>query len=609
MTWFAALAVVVGLLSTLPWVTVAGLVVLATQAVLPRSPVLLFWPIGLVAVVVASYGGFWVYWWRRPSGITDAWPTVTFLVIAVVSLVVIVVRRPRERPSVSWLDRMTFVVTALPAVFVMQFGARQSVNSPLEFLGNFMYGGDHSLHANIAFKFTHWAQNHDFPSPFQVYNYPSGLHFFGANVSELNGRGGYSPAGRVFIEMGRLNWVLLAAFIQLAMTVMVGKPSVNRIFRVLSAIAVLVLMAGVPNFVFQLFWAGFMTSLGISVVLLGLFAVLFWQLTGELVSSRVEKVCLLIMFTYAAAITYQPYAVIPLALLAGELARYALGKLPGSARSTHLGIRLLGRTPFIIGCMGGVVPLIVYFLRGAESPSLKSLLLSGATMNVKPELAFVVGAAGIVGAFQVGRMRSRAVTGSLVTAALASTWVFTASLVWIVGKTGGLSVQTQPYYTQKAMWLLLMVSAPMVAAAVLHMVAPAIARAGRESLLLRLSTPVFIALIPWSLSYQVDSGLLNIRNPRMSWFTPSYVEKAKAGEWSVAFTQEDPLGSHIANLALHLVSQLRVAPEFSLNADPAAACAWISTNPVRRVYTTPVGYETLVANGCPIDDVRYIYSG
>ncbi len=582
---------------------------LATQAVLPGASVVTYWPLGLVTLVVAQYGAFLVYWKRQPPGLDRGWATAAFGMVGLILLVIAWVRRPCEKAQPDWRGSVLRVAGAMPALYILQFAARQSLNSVNQFVGNFMYGGDHSTHAELAFKFTRWSMDHDFTSPFQIYVYPSGLHFLGANISVTKGTAGLTPAGRTYLEIGRLNWLLFAAFVQLAVTALLMVSRSNRIFRLASAFACLIVLAGIPNFVFHLYLAGFLTSLGVAIVLLGLFVVFADpESAGRPQLRSREQVLLLAIALVGAAITYQPYALLPLGLLLGVIVRSVANFLrrTGDEKSTNQTSR--GRSLVGASTIGaGLVPIAVYFVRGSESPSIRSLLVGGATMSVKPELAFGVGLVAVIGLWQLARARRHhGYRNEGAVTLISALWIFTASLVWIVGKTGGIPVQSQPYYTQKAMWTLLVTTAPVAMGSALALISAAFAMNPRVVLPIRLAIPLFISILPWSLSYQVDSGLGNIRSPRVQWFVEGFLQRSKTGESSIAIEPDDPQGSHIANLALRLTSNVHLPVEMSLNINVVDVCDFVREKSVDRVYTSRVGHQFLVESGCPVIGVDYV---
>jgi len=173
-------------------------------------------------------------------------------------------------------------------------------------------------------------------------------------------------------------------------------------------------------------------------------------------------------------------------------------------------------------------------------------------------------------------------------------------------RVGRFPFQALPYYTQKAMWLLLMTTAPLALGTGITLVAIAISRKKRALIALSCAVPVGIALLPWALGFSPDAGLTNIRNPRVQWFVAAYLHQTELNERSVAFNPDDRIGSHVANLALRLVSSHTMPPELSLQADPPSVCHWISTNQVDRVYTSEIGRGDLTKAGCSDQGIEYL---
>lgn len=582
------------------WLVMVALSCLATLAVVRKANVLLYWPIGLLIVMVSMYGAYWWQWFGTRVGVDFNSAQVLFIILTVLFTTVAVMRVVLHRDVVV-IPRITriatvAIMTALPVVLIYLVTVRWG-DEPVRLISAHLAGGDHGAHNEIVHRLLKASEDVSYASPLQMYTYPQAIHFMIANLVAFTQSTSTLPLLAQEYAMGAwVEWVQFAAFCQLSIVVFMKGVRGSGLRRALFLPPLIFVFATMDNFVMHLLWSGFTTSLGITWILLGFLAVSDrWQFKDSLRQSWAGFV-VLAFFAYASWIVYQPYAVTFIALAGLFFVRIS---------ATHQRLaRLLGplalileRPVVIVLAVMGAVFISLIGVLGSNSPAVVSLLLDGATY--KPYFYTVLFWAflAMAGHWILSRDAGDNVDQDGQIKFLFVHFGFVSGMILTVMWAGSFGLLEQPYYTQKMLWVLLFVSIPPALAAgftwleKLDMQWPAEKRRGLIAVLC-----VAILFTPL---VQGRAPINATRKPSVDWFAKAMtVEVQDEAYRAVAFSWTDQLGSHVSNLALRATSNLVMPVDVALSNNTFLACRFINENDATVIYAPTHGRTALILSGC-----------
>jgi hypothetical protein len=597
-----------GLGQAIHWLLFIALTCIATTGVMKRTNILLYWPAGLLLVIVLMYGGYWVQWVGTPTGVDHESANLLFRTLIVLLSLLAVVRTifEREQIVISSVARMFTVVVmvALPVVLITLVSMRWS-NDPVRIISGHLSGGDHGAHNEIIHHLLRQSNKVTFASPLQMYTYPQAVHFVIANLIAVTSQTSKLPLLAQEYAMGAwFEWLQFAAFCQMAIVVFMKTARGSGIRRILYLPAILFAFAAMDNFVVHLLWSGFTTSLAITWILM-LFVAVSDQFVQWSCSGRVRySVVTLLVFAYAGWITYQPYAAIFLALL-GLVLLHTVTDRTTTPKGVVLVIETLRRPLVQVSLMAALIVMALIGILGKTSPAVRSLMLDGSTY--RPYLYTVLLWAFLAMALSWMPLPHSNETNRILSSFQFLHFGFVLGMASTVVIAGNFDYFNQPYYVQKMLWILLFVSVP---------VALSFGFTWFEkfqitwNVNMRVGT-TFVVLVALFLTPLVQGRLPVKATQKINvvWFAKAMVNHYDDIEnRQVAFSWTERLGSHLSNLALHSSSDLVMPVETGISGNAFLACAFMNENKASLVYTTPNGRAEMVASGCD-PDITYVESG
>lgn len=586
-------------------VALLSLAALGALAVAPRLNPLLYWPVGLMAVVTVGYGGYVALWWAGGGAVDPTFSRIFFWVLAGVFGAVAAVRGARlpVRSGWSWLSIIVAVMScAAPVALVVMATARRE-SAPLDMFSGYLSGGDHGLHNEIIHNMLWWSSSPAMESPISLYTYPRGLHFIVANVVSLTSNG--DTSGTLIQEYVAGAWfefIQLAAFVQLATVTYVNWARQGRLVRAVFLPPIYLGFAAVPFFVPHLLWSGFMTSTGMAWGLLVPIALWVGLRQGDGSSHHATTMVWawvsLLVFSW---IVYQPY-VIPV-FVAGSmwLLLFSLRRRADGIVSRMIGTLQAYPVASVIA-LSASASLLPYFVLGRDSPGISSLFLDGATStaSLTTVILWTVVALGVArGTRDEGRETPRLVLASLVGFTLAMT-----AVVFFAGDDG---IFSMPYYIQKMYWIVWYTSVPLTLGVLMSWAADH-ESLGRGAVRIGRLTALWlaVAMVPFVQGRVPNSVTSHIR---VEWFAQGVSSvDPKDTQRNGAFSMIDPLGSHLSTLALRSASSYVLPPDVALSGNPYLACREYVKAGIETIYTAGNGRAELYEGGCP-QNVRFVENG
>lgn len=594
------------------WVVLLCVSGVATLALVPHRNPLLYWPVGLLGVLVASYVGYWVHWFAGSGGVSTA--TSQWLFAVVLSFFTIVAamrgllgkRALNPYPIGTAISGMMMAV--LPVVLIVIVTLRWG-NDPARLIAGFVAGGDHNAHNKITHDLLAWSSTAAISSPFQIYSYPNGIHFLIANLIGISSTG--SNVSTLVQELRMGAWfetVQLAAYLQLAVVIFMQGARKGFSTRLLLLPPLFFAFASMDSFVGHLFWSGFTTSLGMTWILLVPFVVgdrMVLTHTRSIASWSWVGWCILL--AYASWIVYQPYAILFLAPATFVVFWMFMRKTKVASTAVN---RWGYQSLTVVGISAAVfiAAMTPYLLQGISSPAVSSLLLDGASSR---PYFYTVALWAVVALWGL-MMRSSRNTNALSSAALrlshlSGLIVLTASMILIVTRESDYGILTQPYYTQKMLWIVLFVSVPVALSAVFSQVELYFQQRTRRERTGYLAVAMCcLLLVPLVMGRAPRAALTH---GSIDWFAQGLMANVQApGDRTMAFSLGDVLGSHVSNLALRSFSGVTVPVEIGLSANTFLACRFINREDIQLLYTTGNGVAEMFGSGCDTE-LKYVVDG
>ena len=587
-----------------------SVVILGTLAFSPRLNPLVFWPVGLFVATTVGYTSYIVYWISDTPGINENFAHAHFVSVlsffGAFSLFRIVSDKQGRAPlSPNFRGISASLLSAALPLTLLWVGTSRFSSESLSLFSGYMSGGDHGLHNEIVHNLLSWSRHPSSENPFTLYTYPKGLHFL---VALFVATGSSSSVRATLIQEyltgAWFEYVQLAAYVQLAIAILVFWRPEMRVRRAIFIAPILLSLASMDHFVGHLFWSGFTTSTGITWAFL--IPVALWVVRRPMLDvgfTRSERVGCWILLLLFSWIVYQPYLIVVATTGLAILAVAILGKF--KLETTFLPFSNKGLEPlvaFLVALVGAVVP---YFVLGADSAAVRSLLLDGSTWRASiATVSLWTGAAVLFSTVDSRKTPSNGNFPAIVVSSLLGFTAGMASVVFFLGRNG---LFDMPYYIQKMYWVVLYVSVPIALGAGLTWVLGLRALSpghGRTARLVPLwMLMVLVPMLQGRTPHEATTHL------SVDWFAHGVFEMAPSDGVAVgAFSMRDRLGSHMSNLALRSASTSVLPPDVAISGNPYLACSALNKADVRTVYTTPNGGRELLESGCN-PEMKFVEDG
>ena len=597
-----------GLTSGSHWLVLVSLSFLATSAILPNANPILYWPIGLLGIIVSSFGGYCFLWLTNSGGVDLYFSRSMFAILVVGFSCVAIMRLWLKNYSAIKIMTLKPIVTtimvSLPVILVV-IVTHRFFDNPTNLISGFIAGGDHNAHNQVTHNLLAWSGSAAIESPLNLYSYPKGLHFLIANLIAIAGNSETVPLLVQELRMGAwFEWVQLAAFCQLAILCVMKGARGSGIKGAILLAPIFFVFASMDNFVGHLFWSGFTTSLGITWLFLIPFALPMVFETQRKASEVFPVQFLWFLFLGIGAwLMYQPYAVVFAAVGVSTLCiRPFTRSLKHPLSRFGITQYVLPSTLVVILVLGIVLGLFLFL--GRDSSAATSLLLDGVT--TRPFFYTVCMWALLAVVFlrlETFTDRDNTFTSSSVFLGLIS---FTFAMMLIVLRTSDFGFTNQPYYVQKMLWVILYVSIPIVIGGVLTYFEQFLLTRSDGHLSFYATAVCVLLLTPLVMGRYPTAAF---RHGSVDWFAKGISSTFEDVEnRKVAFSANDRLGSHLSNLALRSTSNLIMPVGIGISGNAYLACAFMNHNSASLVYTTPNGRAEMVMSGCS-PDITYIEDG
>jgi hypothetical protein len=438
-----------------------------------------------------------------------------------------------------------------------------------------------------------------------MYSYPKGLHFLIANLIAISGNHETIPLLVQELRMGAwFEWVQLAAFFQLAILCVMKGARGSGIKRAILLAPIFFVFASMDNFVNHLFWSGFTTSLGITWLFLIPFALPMVFETQRKASEVFPMRFLWFLFLGIGAwLMYQPYAVVFAAVGVTTLGIRPMTRILKQPLS-RFGVSEYVLPATLVVFLVSAIVFGLYLFLGRDSSVVTSLLLDGAT--TRPFFYTVCMWALLAVVFlrsETSTDRDNTFTSSSVFLGLIA---FTFAMMLIVLRTSDFGLTNQPYYVQKMLWVILFVSIPIVVGAVLTYFEQFLLTRNDSHLSYYATAVCVLLLTPLVMGRYPTAAF---KHGSVDWFAKGISATFKDPEnKKVAFSANDPLGSHLSNLALRSISNLTMPIEIGLSGNSFLACSFINKNSASLIYTTGNGKAEMEVAGCD-NNLQYVVDG
>ena len=587
-------ALVISLLLQQASILCLCLIWLATRVLFPWHSPLLYWPFGLLLLLIASQIFFSVLWSIDSLGVSRFSSNLAVLCFTIIGLMVFVWRRSnnQEDPVLN-CDLLTIV--SIPALLIIVWATWRLSFQPVLLINQHMSGGDHANHVGFSYQMISSINHAPLPSPWTISGYPHSLHFFVANLSTLSmQRLENSVFSTVFRYAAWMDMIQLAAVLQMTILLATKHLTSFRIRAAIIALATALVLISVPGFVSHVLLSGFSTSLNSQWVLL--IFIYGTQIQPKNYRFLVTGIASILMIS-----VYQ-------LLLLPILAYFIISPLHKSLIPV-IRVQLQRYVALISGLLVGVSVYILGVNIGANSNFVRTLVQDGAVLRPSIRLflllTFVNVLMSVLNAHKVqdddslGWFRLHSVIATVI-GVIFGLW-FTSSSVTST------DLGDPPYYVKKLIWLGIGILIPVVVLQLTQLFALTMFR--RRSSNISAGSIVSILILCLVLNYGENPGTkLLVHDNR--WFV-NRMESSNfrdVASKAVAINGNDQFGTHLINVSLSQLSpeahlfDLELLRDFSIE----NLCRSIIALEIRVVFAQNIGIAELVSSGCPSEEVSYI---
>ena len=590
-------------------VALFAMMLLGTMASLPNRSPFLYWPLGLLTVIVLNFGAYIFHWSQSAPGIDAEDGVITLGSVTIFLALVALIRGSRGRSEETTQHQIKPGFVALLTVqslLILLVATVRFYWNRTSLISGFIAGGDHNMHVEITHRLMKWSGWRIEQIPVSLFGYPKGIHFLLAELIAVESESSsVNHLSQQFLMSAWFEWLQLAAAMQCGVLIIVGNLRKVRLNRIFLAMLITSFICLIDNLVAQLFWSGFTTTLGITWVLLLAVALPWVDISINKGTQEPLTVTYLGFFTIASLIIYQPYALVFLTILVLYLfVHMDLGKsrfLDGFKSN-----RVNSIFPILIFLIISTLLGIPFLLAGLRGRPIDSLLVEGQLLASNFHLVLVCFACSIaVVSAKIARSTTNEVSISLSipSGVITGIWALSFSIVLIVMRVSDYGLRNQPYYSQKLMWLGVVVSLPFICSELLNLF---------EKLTLHM--PKLVLVIPYVLTVVIGAQYgLQIDTPtrhgNVDWMARGMMVDVEIPQpRSIAVSPRDRLGTHLANLAIRTRTEVNMPVELALSGDLVSICEYAKNNEVLLIYTGASESEQLKNSGCD-RSIIYVENG
>ncbi len=587
-------AVVVSLILQQASILCLLLIWLATRALFPGHSPLLYWPFGLLVLLIASQIFFSVLWSIDSLGVGRFSSTFAVLCYTTIGSVVFVWRRSNNQKDLV-LNSDLLTIVSIPALLIIVWATWRLNFQPALLINQHMSGGDHANHVGFSYQMISNINHAPLPSPWTIRGYPHSLHFFVANLSTLSmQRLENSVFSTVFRYAAWMDLIQFAAVLQMTILLATKYLTSFRIRGAIVALATALVLMSVPGFVSHVLLSGFSTSLNSQWVLL--IFIYGTQIQPKNYRFLVTGIASILMIS-----VYQ-------LLLLPILAYFIFFPLFKSLIPV-IHVQLQRHVALIYGLLVGAPVYVLGVTIGANSDFVRTLVLDGAVLRPSIRLFLLLTFVNV--SISVLNAHNAEDDGSLSWFRLHSVIATVIGVIFGLWFTSSSVTSTDlsdpPYYVKKLIWLGIGILIPVVVLQLTQLFA--LTMFPRRSSSLGAGSIVIILILSLVLIYGENPKTRMLAHDNR-WF----VNKMESSNFrdvasnAVAINGTDQFGSHLINVSLSQLSpkahlfDLELLRDFSIE----NLCRSVTALEIRVVFVQNIGIAELVNSGCPSEEVSYI---
>jgi hypothetical protein len=552
----------------------------------------------------ANYVSYVIAWVNKVPSITPVWSRITLLVVLTLSICTALGRvsyKPRGEPDAQY-SFLSVLILSVPGLLILIWSVHGILDDPVGVVAANLTGGDHSMHVGLSLNFTNLTGSPYLRNPFDLYGYPSALHFLITNLAQLDLiQNDTSPVFHFHLMAAWFERLQFAAFVQLFVSVAVlriTRSTVNLIVGTLLSVVSLLL---IPNSIPQLIWSGFSTSLGgVWILLLVPF---FEILILERGSRNMFQTFLLTVVGAVLVSVYQP-----LLMIVGSVFVLQLSSKLFVQKIQHPRFITSYVRPALLGFITAALPIsVVYFVQGKGNSGFQTINLTGALLLPSHTIAvtiFVLTAFLLYGC--VIRTKNKGYQYSLgkEIAFIFGYLGLLSSLIFVISQIKDDSQPLTPYYVDKLIWGLVFVCLPILLMAMFSFF-DSFNGFSRRAFWVTAALAIPLVFVTRNLEIKQQ-----FRHTEINWVASALqtIQREQLPLRAVTYFSGDHLGSHVGTLSIGWVSDITLPFELRITNRIDLVCDFISNQGVTTVFTADGGLDELITNGCPDSGVNYIES-
>ena len=594
----------IGVYAAYSWVVLLCVVCLFSLALFPKKSPLLTWPVGLLVAIGANYVSYIFAWINKVQSITPSWSRATLLVVLLSSILLALIRMTyqKEGDSEFKYSVASVLIVSIPSVLILLWAGFGILTDPIGMVAANLTGGDHSMHVGLSVNFTALTGSPYLRSPFDLYGYPSAIHYLITNLAQIDlMQNDASPLFHFHLIAAWFERLQLAAFVQLYIFVAVYGIKKSRSKLILGVLVAVIALLAIPNSIAQLLWSGFTTSLGgVWILLLVLFLGIL------LAGSRGRNFYRLFLFLIVSIVLFSVYQ--PLVIISASVFLF------------HVILKLFGQKyiknklvlsfifPAVLGFVTTALPICVaYLIQGKTNSGFQTINAAGSLLVPSHEIAIATVSLTIILLFTCalrGEHKNRQSILGTVTVFLFGYLGLLSSLVVVISQIKEDLQSLTPYYIEKLIWGLIFVCIPILLMALFTLLDSFEGLFGKSIWAMMTVSVVFL------FSSQNSEIQEQFRHGRINWVATGVktIQRDQLPLRAVTYFSWDHLGSHLGTLAIGWVSEVTLPFELRMTDRIDLVCKFISDQRVTTVFTADGGLDELIANGCPEKGVSYIES-
>ena len=586
------------------WVALLCIVCLFSFALFPQKSPLLTWPVGLLVAIGANYVSYVFAWINKVQSITTSWSRATLLVVLLSAILLALIRvtYQKEGDSGFHCSNASVLIVSVPSFLILVWAGFGILTDPTGVVAANLTGGDHSMHVGLSLNFTSLTGSPYLRSPFDLYGYPSAIHYLITNLAQIDlMQNNASPVFHFHLVAAWFERLQLAAFMQLYICVAVYGVKKSRRKLVLGVLVAVIALLAIPNSIAQLLWSGFTTSLG------GVWILLLVPFLGILLAgNRGRNFYRLLLFLIVSIVlfsVYQPLVIISASVFLFHVILKLIGQKYNNGK---LGLSFM--FPAALGFVATALPICVaYLIQGKTNSGFQTLNAAGALLVPSHEIAIAIVSLTVILLFTCalrGEHKDRQSILGTVTVFLFGYLGLLSSLVFVISQIKEDSQSLTPYYIEKLIWGLIFVCMPILLMALFTLLDSFKGLFGKSIWAMMTVSVVFL------FSSQNSEIQQQFHHGRINWVATGVktIQRDQLPLRAVTYFSWDHLGSHVGTLAIGWVSEITLPFELRMTDRIDLVCKFISDQRVTTVFTADGGRDELIANGCPEAGVSYIES-